>query len=141
MDAPWAELDGIGGPPRLRSEPLAGRRIRGRGRGQDILNAHPVSADDLIDEEDFDRAERLTGEWARALSNAHLFRQRLTGCLLWYRLEPVADAPDTVDVGVVRRRLYAGPDAADVHIHRAAGGTPPGRPRTPDQLSATHGHP
>jgi hypothetical protein len=24
MDAPWAELDGIGGPPRLRSEPLAG---------------------------------------------------------------------------------------------------------------------
>jgi hypothetical protein len=27
MDAPWAELEGIGGPPRLRSEPLARQNI------------------------------------------------------------------------------------------------------------------
>src|SRR5829696_3337680 len=55
------------------------------------------------------------------------FQRLLLGCLLWYGLEPVADAPDTVDVGVVRRCLYAGPDAADVYVHRAAGGAPPGR--------------
>src|SRR5918993_4698302 len=104
-------------------------------------NRRTLKRDALRNRMGSQRKGRSSGEWARALSTAHFLRRRPTGCLLWYRLEPVADAPDTVGVGVVRRCLYAGPDAADVHIHRAAGGAPPGRPRTPDQLSATHGHP
>src|SRR5215204_1306375 len=83
----------------------------------------------------------LTREWARTQSNAPFFRWRLIRGLLRYGLKPVAEAPDTVDVGVVGRCLYTGPDAADVYVHRAAGGPPPRRSRTPDQLSATHGHP
>ncbi len=62
--------------------------------------------------------------------NSPVFRWRPTGDWrsFWYGLEPVPDAPDAVDVGVVRRRLHTGPDAADVYIHRAAGYALPARP-------------
>jgi hypothetical protein len=85
--------------------------------------------------------ERLRMRGRGSPSNAPCFRLRLTRCLLWYGFESVADAPDAMNVGVVRRRLYAGPDAADVYVHCAAGGTPPACPRSPHQLSAAHGHP